>query len=188
MEKRIVILGGGESGCGAAILAKKLGFDVFLSDYGTIADKYKRMLDEQEIPWEEGKHTKELILNAGEVIKSPGIPTTAPMVRKLTDRGINVISEIEFAGRYDYAKKVCITGSNGKTTTTSLIYHLLKEAGMTYDNVVKTTVLLADIADFKAVNEVYAEYFTGDKPARACYQAAALPLGVKVEIEAIAVK
>ena len=121
---------GGESGCGAAILAKKLGFDVFLSDFGTIADKYKQMLDEHAIPWEECKHTKELILNAGEVIKSPGIPSTAPMVKKLIEGGISVISEIEFAGRYDSAKKVCITGSNGKTTTTSLVYHLLKQAGM----------------------------------------------------------
>jgi UDP-N-acetylmuramoylalanine--D-glutamate ligase len=130
MEKRIVILGGGESGCGAAILAKKLGFDVFLSDYGTIADKYKRMLDEQEIPWEEGKHTKELILNAGEVIKSPGIPNETPMVVQIKDAGIPIISEIEFAGRYTRAKMVCITGSNGKTTTTSLIYHIFREAGL----------------------------------------------------------
>ena len=130
MEKRIVILGGGESGCGAAILAKKLGFDVFLSDYGTIADKYKQMLDEQEIPWEEGKHTKELILNAGEVIKSPGIPNEAPMVVQIKNAGIPIISEIEFAGRYTRAKMVCITGSNGKTTTTSLIYHIFREAGL----------------------------------------------------------
>ena len=130
MEKRIVRLGGGESGCGAAILAKKLGFDVFLSDYGTIADKYKQMLDEQEIPWEEGKHTKELILNAGEVIKSPGIPNEAPMVVQIKDAGIPIISEIEFAGRYTRAKMVCITGSNGKTTTTSLIYHIFREAGL----------------------------------------------------------
>ncbi|MBR5851891.1 MAG: UDP-N-acetylmuramoyl-L-alanine--D-glutamate ligase [Bacteroidaceae bacterium] len=130
MEKRIVILGGGESGFGAAILAKKLGFDVFLSDYGTIADKYKQMLDEQEIPWEEGKHTKELILNAGEVIKSPGIPNEAPMVVQIKDAGIPIISEIEFAGRYTRAKMVCITGSNGKTTTTSLIYHIFREAGL----------------------------------------------------------
>ena len=130
MEKRIVILGGGESGCGAAILAKKLGFDVFLSDFGTIADKYKQMLNEQEIPWEEGKHTKELILNAGEVIKSPGIPNEAPMVVQIRNAGIPIISEIEFAGRYTRAKMVCITGSNGKTTTTSLIYHIFCEAGL----------------------------------------------------------
>ncbi len=130
MEKRIVILGGGESGCGAAVLAKKLGFDVFLSDFGRIADKYKQMLNEQEIPWEEGGHTKELILNAGEVIKSPGIPNEAPIVVQIKDAGIPIISEIEFAGRYTRAKMVCITGSNGKTTTTSLIYHIFREAGL----------------------------------------------------------
>ena len=130
MEKRIVILGGGESGCGAAILAKKLGFDVFLSDFGTIAGKYKQMLDEKEIPWEEGGHTKELILNAGEVIKSPGIPNEAPIVVQIKNAGIPIISEIEFAGRYTRAKMVCITGSNGKTTTTSLIYHIFREAGL----------------------------------------------------------
>ena len=130
MEKRIVILGGGESGCGAAILAKKLGFDVFLSDFGSIADKYKQMLDEKEIPWEEGGHTKELILNAGEVIKSPGIPNEAPIVVQIRNAGIPIISEIEFAGRYTKAKMMCITGSNGKTTTTSLIYHIFREAGL----------------------------------------------------------
>ena len=127
---RIVVLGGGESGVGSAVLAKVKGFDVFLSDMGNISEEYRAVLQEWKIPFEQGKHSEDLILNADEVIKSPGIPTTAPMVRKLTDRGINVISEIEFAGRYDYAKKVCITGSNGKTTTTSLIYHLLKEAGL----------------------------------------------------------
>ena len=130
MEKRIVVLGGGESGCGAAILAKKLGFDVFLSDFGTIAGKYKQMRDEKEIPWEEGGHTKELILNAGEVIKSPGIPNEAPIVVQIKHAGIPIISEIEFAGRYTKAKMVCITGSNGKTTTTSLIYHIFREAGL----------------------------------------------------------
>ncbi len=130
MEKRIVILGGGESGCGAAILAKKLGFDVFLSDFGAIADKYKQMLDENAIPWEERKHTKGLILNAGEVIKSPGIPHEAPIVVQIKNAGIPIISEIEFAGRYTRAKMVCITGSNGKTTTTSLIYHIFREAGL----------------------------------------------------------
>ena len=123
-------MGGGESGCGAAILAKKLGFDVFLSDFGSIADKYKQMLDEKEIPWEEGGHTKELILNAGEVIKSPGIPNEAPIVVQIKNAGIPIISEIEFAGRYTKAKMVCITGSNGKTTTTSLIYHIFREAGL----------------------------------------------------------
>lgn len=130
MEKRIVILGGGESGCGAAILAKKLEFEVFLSDFGTIADKYKQMLDEHNIPWEEKGHNEELILNAGEVIKSPGIPNEAPIVVKIKDAGIPIISEIEFAGRYTRAKMVCITGSNGKTTTTSLIYHIFREAGL----------------------------------------------------------
>ncbi|MBR5475688.1 MAG: UDP-N-acetylmuramoyl-L-alanine--D-glutamate ligase [Bacteroidaceae bacterium] len=130
MEKRIVILGGGESGCGAAILAKKLGFDVFLSDFGTIADKYKKMLDDKGIEWEEKQHTESLILNAQEVIKSPGIPTEAPMVQKIMEAGIPIISEIEFAGRYTKAKMVCITGSNGKTTTTSLIYHIFREAGL----------------------------------------------------------
>ena len=112
MEKRIVVLGGGESGCGAAILAKKLGFDVFLSDFGSITDNYKAMLDSHDIPWEERKHTEELILNAGEVIKSPGIPHEAPMVVKIKEAGIPIISEIEFAGRYTKAKMICITGSN----------------------------------------------------------------------------
>ena len=127
---RIVVLGGGESGIGSAVLAKVKGFDVFLSDMGKISDKYVAMLDEWEIPYEQGGHTEELILNADEVIKSPGIPSTAAMVQKIEEKGIGVISEIEFAGRYDSAKKVCITGSNGKTTTTSLIYHLLKQAGL----------------------------------------------------------
>ena len=127
---RIAVLGGGESGTGAAILAKVKGFDVFLSDKGTIDEKYVRMLKEWDIPFEQGRHTEELILNADEVIKSPGIPSAAPMVQKVCDAGINVISEIEFAGRYDTAKKICITGSNGKTTTTSLIYYLLQQAGL----------------------------------------------------------
>ena len=130
MEKRIVILGAGESGCGAAVLADKLGFDVFVSDFGAISDKYKAMLDEHGISWEEKQHTEELILNANEVIKSPGIPNEAPIVVKITEAGIPVISEIEFAGRYTRAKMVCITGSNGKTTTTSLIYHIFREAGL----------------------------------------------------------
>ena len=127
---RVVVLGGGESGIGSAVLAKVKGFDVFLSDMGKIADKYVDMLNEWNIPFEQGGHTEELILNADEVIKSPGIPSTAAMVRKIEEKGIGIISEIEFAGRYDSAKKVCITGSNGKTTTTSLIYHLLKQAGL----------------------------------------------------------
>ena len=128
--KRIVILGAGESGTGAAILAHKKGFDTFVSDKSKIKDKYKDMLMERGIAWEEGQHTEELILNADEAIKSPGIPNNAPIIMKLKERGIPVISEIEFAGRYTNAKMVCITGSNGKTTTTSLIYHIFKKAGL----------------------------------------------------------
>ena len=127
---RIVVLGGGESGVGSAVLAKAKGYDVFLSDMGKITQEYADVLQEWNIPYEQGKHTEELILNADEIIKSPGIPATAPMVKKIAERGIDIISEIEFAGRYDSARKICITGSNGKTTTTSLIYHLLKEAGL----------------------------------------------------------
>lgn len=127
--KRIVILGAAESGVGAAVLAQKQGFDVFVSDMGRIKDGYKEMLDQRGILWEEGKHTEELVLNADEIIKSPGIPDTAPMIVKLKDAGIPIISEIEFAGRYTDAKMICITGSNGKTTTTSLIYHIFKKAG-----------------------------------------------------------
>lgn len=129
-KKRIVVLGGGESGAGAAVLAKVKGFDVFLSDRGKIAAEHAALLKKWEIPFEEGHHTEELILNADEIVKSPGIPTSAPMIQKIMERGIHIISEIEFAGRYDTAKKICITGSNGKTTTTSLIYYLLKEAGL----------------------------------------------------------
>ena len=127
---RIVVLGGGESGVGSAVLAKVKGHDVFLSDMGKITGEYAAVLEKWEIPYEQGRHTESLILNADEVIKSPGIPSTAPMVAKIIENGIGVISEIEFAGRYDSAKKVCITGSNGKTTTTSLVYHLLKQAGL----------------------------------------------------------
>ena len=127
---RIVVLGGGESGVGSAVLAKSKGHDVFLSDMGKISDEYAEVLQEWNIPFEQGKHTEDLILNADEIIKSPGIPATAPMVKRISERGIGIISEIEFAGRYDSARKICITGSNGKTTTTSLIYHLLKEAGL----------------------------------------------------------
>lgn len=130
MTKRIVILGAGESGAGAAVLAKKQGFDTFVSDMSAIKDKYKTMLDKYGIAWEEGKHTEELILNADEVIKSPGIPNEAPMVQKLIAQGTPIISEIEFAGRYTNAKMICITGSNGKTTTTSLIYYIFKKAGL----------------------------------------------------------
>ena len=127
--KRIVVLGAGESGAGAAVLAKAKGYDVFVSDMSKIKDKYKDQLNQHEIVWEEGHHTEELILNADEVIKSPGIPENAPMIVKLKEKGTPVISEIEFAGRYTDAKMICITGSNGKTTTTSLIYHILKNAG-----------------------------------------------------------
>ena len=130
MNKRIVILGAGESGAGAAVLAKKQGFDTFVSDMSAIGAKYKSMMDERGIVWEEGKHTEELILNADEVIKSPGIPNEAPIVKKIMALGIPIISEIEFEGRYTNAKMICITGSNGKTTTTSLIYHIFKKAGL----------------------------------------------------------
>lgn len=127
---RIVVLGGAESGVGAAILAKVKGFDVFLSDNGKIKDHYRELLDKWQVPYEEGGHSEEKILNASEVVKSPGIPAAAPIVEKLTQHNIHIISEIEFAARYDTAKKICITGSNGKTTTTSLIYYLLKQAGL----------------------------------------------------------
>ncbi|MBP3229629.1 MAG: UDP-N-acetylmuramoyl-L-alanine--D-glutamate ligase [Prevotella sp.] len=129
MKKRIVVLGAGESGAGAAVLAKKEGFDVFVSDMSLIKDKYKKLLDDHQIEWEEGHHTEEKILNADEIIKSPGIPDSAPMIQKLIHQHTPIISEIEFAGRYTNSKMICITGSNGKTTTTSLIYHIFKEAG-----------------------------------------------------------
>ena len=130
MAKRIVILGAGESGAGAAVLAKKQGFDTFVSDMSAIKENYKAMLNERGIAWEEKKHTEDLILNADEVIKSPGIPNEAPIIMKLKEQGTPIISEIEFAGRYTNAKMICITGSNGKTTTTSLIYHIFKKAGL----------------------------------------------------------
>ena len=129
-KKRIVVLGGGESGVGSAVLAKVKGFDVFLSDAGTIKPQYKETLSKFQIEYEEGGHTEEKILCADEVIKSPGIPEENPMVQSVREYRIPVISEIEFAGRYDRAKKICITGSNGKTTTTSLIYYMLKNAGL----------------------------------------------------------
>ena len=128
--KKIIILGGGISGVGAAVLAKKEGFEVFLSDLGAIGDEHKRRLDEWGIEYEEGGHTEERILAADEVIKSPGIPDKAPIVKALTARGIPVISEIEFAGRYmGNARTICITGSNGKTTTTTLIHEMMREGG-----------------------------------------------------------
>ena len=126
--KKIVVLGAAESGVGAAVLAKVKGFDVFVSDMGSIRDNYKKLLDDHQIEWEEGQHTEERILAADEVIKSPGIPDTAPMIKKVKERNIPIISEIEFAGRYTNSKMICITGSNGKTTTTSLIYHIFKDA------------------------------------------------------------
>ena len=128
--KRIVVLGAGESGSGAAILAKEKGFDVFVSDCGTISEPYRALLDQNGVQWEDGKHSEELILNADEVIKSPGIPLTAPLIQKLQAQGTPIISEIEFAARYTHAKMICITGSNGKTTTTSLIFYILKQAGL----------------------------------------------------------
>jgi len=130
VRSRVVILGAGESGIGAAKLAKQKGFDVFVSDFGVITDKYKAALEQLSIPFESEQHTEELILNASEVIKSPGIPPYAPIIKKLVAEGIPVISEIEFAKRYTNAKTVCITGSNGKSTTSLLTYHILKNAGL----------------------------------------------------------
>ena len=130
MDRRIVILGAGESGAGAAVLAQKEGFDVFVSDFSPIKPKYKKMLSDHGIEWEEGGHTEDKILNAGEIIKSPGIPDKAPIIQKIIEKNIHIISEIEFAGRYTNSKMICITGSNGKTTTTMLTYHILKSAGL----------------------------------------------------------
>jgi UDP-N-acetylmuramoylalanine--D-glutamate ligase len=127
--KKIVILGAGESGAGSAILAKKKGFEVFVSDKGEVKQKYRDILDKNKIRWEEGKHTEEEVLSADEVIKSPGVREDVPIVTKLHERGIPVISEIEFAGRYATGTKICVTGSNGKTTVTNLIYHILEKAG-----------------------------------------------------------
>ena len=129
-RQKLVVLGGGESGVGAAILGKDKGMEVFLSDMGTVAPRYAAMLNAEGIEWEQGHHTPEKILDADIVVKSPGIPPTAPMVRAIADRSIPVISEIEFAGRYTDAKMICITGSNGKTTTTMLTYHILHDAGL----------------------------------------------------------
>ena len=126
---RLVVLGAAESGVGAAVLAQQKGYDVFVTDMGTIKPRYKEMLDAHGIAWEEGGHTEARVLNADEVVKSPGIPDTAPLVAKLTEQGTPILSEIEFAARYTDARMICITGSNGKTTTTSLIYHILQLAG-----------------------------------------------------------
>ncbi len=128
--KRLVILGGGESGVGTAVLAKAKGYEVFLSDRSELKDDYRKELNAHNIPYETGKHTEELILNADEVVKSPGIPDKAPIVVALREKGVSVISEIEFAGRFTDAKMICITGSNGKTTTTMLTYHILQKAGL----------------------------------------------------------
>jgi len=128
MKKKIVILGAGESGTGSAVLAVKNGFDVFVSDYGEIKEKYREILDKYNIRWEQGRHTESEILSADEVIKSPGIKENAQIIIKIRDKGIPVISEIEFAGRYAKGTKICVTGSNGKTTVTNLIYHMLKKA------------------------------------------------------------
>ncbi len=130
MKNSLVILGAGESGVGAAILGQKKGYSVFVSDFGKIKDNYKGVLASYNIVFEEGKHSEEKILGASLVVKSPGIPETAPIILKLKKKGIPVISEIELAGRYNSAKTICITGSNGKTTTTLLIYHILKSAGL----------------------------------------------------------
>jgi UDP-N-acetylmuramoylalanine--D-glutamate ligase len=129
MDRKIVILGAGESGAGSAVLALKQGFDVFVSDKGEIKEKYREILNSHKISWEEGKHSEDKILSADEIIKSPGIPENAPIVIKIREKRIPVISEIEFAGRYAKGVKICVTGSNGKTTVTNLIYHILKKAG-----------------------------------------------------------
>lgn len=129
-KKFMVILGGGESGVGSAILARTKGFDVFLSDKGKLTDEHRQTLIDYTIDFEEGKHTEEKIFLADEIVKSPGIPNTAPLIQKIRAKGIPVISEIEFAGRYTDAKMICVTGSNGKTTTAGLIYHILQSAGL----------------------------------------------------------
>jgi len=129
-RERIVILGAGESGTGAAILARSKGFDVFVSDAGKIKPFYRDLLDEYQVIYESGGHTERLITNATEVIKSPGIPESAPIIKLLRKKEVQIISEIEFAGRYTNAKKICVTGSNGKTTTTSLIHHMMRKAGL----------------------------------------------------------
>ena len=129
-QKRLVVLGAGESGTGAAVLAKDKGLDVFLSDSGKIAPKYRKILTDENISFEDGAHSLDRILNADEIVKSPGIPLDAPVILEVKKKNIPIISEIEFAGRYTDAKMVCITGSNGKTTTTMLIHHILTHAGI----------------------------------------------------------
>ncbi len=152
MKKRIVILGAGESGVGAAILALKEGFEVFVSDSGKIKEEYKETLKKYRIEFEEEKHTEKIILNASEIIISPGIPDTVQIVKKVINKNINIISEIEFASRYTDAKKICITGSNGKTTTTMLIFHILQNAGLNValaGNVGKSFALQVAQGDFE---------------------------------------
>ncbi len=130
MSKNIIVLGAGESGAGSAVLAKRKGFDVFVSDTGNISDQYRKVLLHDEIAFEEGKHTEDLILQADEVIKSPGIPDDIPLISKIRGKGIPIISEIEFASRFTDARLICVTGSNGKTTTASLMHHILDRAGL----------------------------------------------------------
>jgi UDP-N-acetylmuramoylalanine--D-glutamate ligase len=149
--KKIVILGAGESGAGSAVLAKKHGFDVFVSDMGEIKEKYREILRSNNIDWEEGKHTESVILSANEVIKSPGIPEKAPVIVSLHEKGIPVISEIEFAGRFCKGIKICITGSNGKTTVTNLIAHILKKAG-------KNVALTGNVGSSLAMAVAEADY------------------------------
>ena len=129
-NKNIAILGAGESGVGAAILAKKMGWNVFVSDFGKIKEEFKNQLNEKGFEWEEEKHSEEIILTADLIIKSPGIPEKAPLIKKLREKGVQIISEIEFAGYYSKAKTICITGSNGKTTTSMMTFHILKKAGI----------------------------------------------------------
>ncbi len=129
MKEKVIILGAGESGTGSAVLAQKKGYDVFVSDSGQIKPEYRKMLESHKIKWEEGKHSETEILSADEIIKSPGIPETVPIILKIHKKGIPVISEIEFAGRFTSGVKICVTGSNGKTTVTNLIYHILNKAG-----------------------------------------------------------
>lgn len=148
---KIVVLGGGESGTGAALLAKKKGYDVFVSDAGKLTDKYKNVLINNNIKWEESKHTRQIILEADEIIKSPGIPDTVEIIRLAKEKNVPVISELEFAGRFTKAKKICITGSNGKTTTANLVYHIMKKAGM-------DVCLAGNVGDSFALRLVESDY------------------------------
>ncbi len=151
MKNKIVILGAGESGAGSAVLAKKHGHEVFVSDIGKIKEKYRKILDDQNLKWEEGNHDEKIILSGDEVIKSPGIPENAALISRIHEKGIPVISEIEFAGRYASGIKICITGSNGKTTVTNLIYHILKKAG-------KNAVMIGNVGNSFAMEVAEASY------------------------------